>query len=53
MPRNTWKDQPKRLDWCRRHLNKILHYIFSTDETTVNVDNPSGYKWMKKDKKVY
>ena len=25
----------KRLDWCRRHLNKFWHNIFFTDETTV------------------
>ena len=52
MPKkNTWKEQQKRLDWCRRHLDKYWHKIFFTDETTVYVDNPSGYKWVKKNEK--
>ena len=41
----------KKLDWCRRHLDKYWHKIFFTDETTVYVDNPSGYKWEKKNEK--
>ena len=41
----------KRLDWCRRHLDKYWHNIFFNDETTVYVDNPLGYKWMKKNEK--
>ena len=35
-----------RLNW--RHLNKYWNNIYFTDETTVYVDNPSGYKWVKK-----
>ena len=50
-PKNTWKEQQKRFDWCRRHLNKYWHKIFFTDETTAYVDNPSGYKWVKKNEK--
>ena len=49
--KNTWKEQQKRLDWCRRHLDKYWHKIFFTDETTVYVENPSGYKWVKKSEK--
>ena len=49
--KNTWKVQQKRLDWCRRDLNKYWHNIFFTYETTVYVDNPSGYKWVKKNEK--
>ena len=41
----------KKLDWCRRHLNKFCHNIFFIDETTVCFDNPSGYKWVKKNEK--
>ena len=51
MPKNTYKEQQKRLDWCRRHLNKYWHNIFFTDETTVYVDIPSGYKRVKKNVK--
>ena len=51
MPKNTWKEQQKKLDWCRRHLNKFWHNIFFTDETTVYVDDCSGYKWVKKSEK--
>ena len=50
-PNNTWKEQPKRLDWCIRHLDKYWHNIFFTDETTVYVDYPSDYKWVKKNEK--
>ena len=52
MPKNTWKEQQKRLDWCRRHLDKYCHKIFFTDKTAVYVDNPSGYKWVKKMKSI-
>ena len=41
----------KRLDLCRRHLDNYWHNIFFTDKTTVYVDNPSGYKWVKKNEK--
>ena len=51
-PKNTWKEQKKRLGWCRRHLNKYWHNIFFTDETTGYVDNPSGYGWVKKMKSI-
>ena len=39
----------KRLDWCKRHLNKYWHKVFFTYETTVYFDNPSGLKWVKSD----
>ena len=48
-PKNTLKEQQKRLDWCKRHLNKYWHKVFFTDETTVYFDNPSGLKWVKSD----
>ena len=51
MAKYIWKEMQKRLDWCRRHLDKYWHNIFFTDETTVYVDNPSGNKWMKKNEK--
>ena len=34
----------KRLDWCRGNLNKYWHNILFSDQTTVYVDNPSGFK---------
>ena len=49
--KNTCKEQQKREDWCRRHLDKYWHNIFFTDETKVYVDNTSGYKWVKKNEK--
>ena len=52
MPKNTWKEQQKRLDWCRRYLNKYWHNIFFADEATVYVYNSSGYKWVKKMKSM-
>ena len=47
--KKTWKEHQKRLDWCRRHLNKYCHYIFFTDKTTVYFDDPLGKKngWRK------
>ena len=48
MPKQYLERVTKKLDWCRRHLNKYWHNIFLTDETTVYVDNPSGFKWVKK-----
>ena len=48
-PKNTLKEQQKRLDWCKRHLNKYWHKVFFTDKTTVYFDNPSGLKWVKSD----
>ena len=49
--KNIWKEMQERLDWCRRHLDKYWHNIFFTYETSVYVDNPSGYKWVKKNEK--
>ena len=45
------KSSKIRLDWCWRHLDKHWHNIFFIDEITINVDNPSGYKWVKKNEK--
>ena len=48
--KKTWKEQQKRLDRCRRHLDKYWHNIFFTDETTVYADNPqviNGWRKMK------
>ena len=50
--KNIWKELQKRLDWCRRHLDNYWHNIFFTDKTTVYVDNPSGYKWVKKNENI-
>ena len=52
MPKYTWKEQQKRLNWCRRHLDKYWHNIFFPDETTVYADNPLGYKWWRKMKSI-
>ena len=49
--KNTWKEQQKRLDCSRRHLNKYWHNIFFTDEIILYFDNPSSYKWVKKNEK--
>ena len=45
------EEMQERLDWCRRHLDKYWHNIFFINETTFYVDNPSDYKWMKKNEK--
>ena len=51
MTKNIWKELQKRFDWCRRHLDNYWYNIIFTDKTTVYVDNPSGYKWVKKNEK--
>ena len=51
MAKNICKEIQERLDWCRRYLGKYWHNIFFTNETTFYVDNPSGYKWVKKNEK--
>ena len=41
----------KKIDWWRRHHNKYWHNIFFTFEIAVYVENPSDYKWVKKNEK--
>ena len=51
MPKKMLEIAVKRLDWCRKHLNKYWHNIFFIDETKVYFDNPSGFKLVKKNEK--
>ena len=40
-------DQEIRLNWCYRHVFDILNNIFFTDETTIYLNSPGGFKWIK------
>ena len=53
MSKNTWKEQQKRLDWCRSYLDKYWYKIFFTDETTVYAGNTSGLNGWRKMKSIF
>ena len=46
-PKNDLKDQENRLNWCKRHTFDNWYDIFFTDETTIYLNNPGGFKWVK------
>ena len=46
---NDIDDQQIRLNWCNRHVFDNLNNIFFTDETTIYLNNPGGFKWIKED----
>ena len=48
-PKNDIDDQEIRLNWCNRHVFDNWNNIFFTDETTIYLNNPGGFKWIKED----
>ena len=48
-PKNDIDDQEIRLNWCNRHVFDNWNNIFFTDERTIYLNNPGGFKWIKED----
>ena len=46
-PKNDLHDQKIRFNWCNRHINDNWYNIFFTDETTIYLNNPGSFKWIK------
>ena len=46
-PKNDLKIQENRLNWCKHHTFDNWYDIFFTDETTIYLNNPGGFKWVK------
>ena len=48
-PKNDIDDQQIVLNWCNRQVFDNWNNIFFTDETTIYLNNPGGFKWIKED----
>ena len=51
-PKNDLHDQKIRFNWCNRHINDNWYNIFFTDETTIYLNNPGSFKWIKKENRL-
>ena len=43
------KERRKRLDWCMSQIHQEWIKVFFSDETTIYLENPGGFKWVHKD----
>ena len=48
-PKNSIKEKIKRKKWWSHQAHQNWNSVFFSDETTVYLENPAGFKWIHKD----